>query len=336
MSGIFNPESNTLVKISFLNPDQKLPLVVEPMVEGLNLHSWATSNREFIESQLLQYGGLLFRNFNVNGSSDLEALIRILSGEPLEYRERSSPRRAIAGKIYTSTEYPAEQKIAMHCENSYQENWPMRIFFHCITPAAIGGETPIADTRKVFNRIDPQIRQRFIEKKVMYIRNYYDFLGLPWQTVFQTADKAEVEEYCQKNDIEVEWLEGGHLRTKVVREPILKHPQTGEDVWFNHAMFFHISTLEPEIQEGLLLAFQEDELPTNSFYGDGTPLEDSIVEELREHYEQEMALVLWQQGDVLMLDNMLAAHGRRPYSGSRQVLVGMGQLVNRAGLNSII
>ncbi len=330
MSGILNPASETLIRMSFLDPDKKLPLVVEPIVEGVDLHSWIASNREFIESQILQYGGLLFRNFSVDGSSDLEAFIRIVSGEPLEYRERSSPRSTIAGKIYTSTEYPAHQAIAMHCENSYQESWPRRIFFHCVTPAATGGETPIADTRKVLSRITPNLCQRFMEKKVMYVRNFYDFIGLPWQTVFQTTDQAEIEAYCQKNNITVEWREDGNLRTQVIREPILQHPQTGEKVWFNHTMFFHLSTLDPEIQAGLMVLFKADELPANSFYGDGTPIENSVVEELRQCYQEEMVLVPWQKGDLLLLDNMLVAHGRRPYSGSRQILVGMAEPVNRA------
>ena len=30
-------------------------------------------------------------------------------------------------------------------------------------------------------------------------------LGLPWQDVFQTADKAEVEAYCRDNRIQFEW-----------------------------------------------------------------------------------------------------------------------------------
>lgn len=325
MAKIINSTSETVVKMSFLDPNRQLPLVIEPAVEGGDLHSWAADNLEFIELQILQYGGLLFRNFKVNGSSDLETLIRILSGEPLEYRERSSPRSTIANKIYTSTEYPANQAIAMHCENSYQESWAGRIFFHCVTPAHTGGETPIADTRKVLKQIKPELCQRFIEKKVMYVRNFYDFLELPWQTVFQTTDKAVVEAYCQENKIAVEWREDGNLRTRVIREPVLKHPQTDEPVWFNHVMFFHISTLEPEVREGLSVLFHTDELPANSFYGDGTAIEDSVVNELRQCYEQEMVLVSWQKGDVLMLDNMLVAHGRRPYLGTRQILVGMSQ-----------
>jgi alpha-ketoglutarate-dependent taurine dioxygenase len=310
----------------FLDLEKKLPLVIEAIACGVNLYSWAANNREFIESHILQYGGLLFRNFHIENSSDLETLIRVVCGETLEYRERSSPRSVIAGKIYTSTEHPANQSISMHCENSYQQSWPMRIFFHCLTPATVGGETPIADTRKVLNRIRPQLCQQFIEKKVMYVRNFYEFFGLPWQTVFQTTNKADVETYCQENGIAVEWQADGYLKTRAVREPVLKHPKTGEWTWFNHMMFYHMSALDREIQVGLLSLFKPDELPNNSFYGDGTPIEDSVIEEIKQCYQEEMVLVAWQKGDVLMLDNMLVAHGRKPYSGPRLIQVGMAQL----------
>jgi alpha-ketoglutarate-dependent taurine dioxygenase len=31
----------------------------------------------------------------------------------------------------------------------------------------------------------------------------------------------------------------------------------------------------------------------------------------------------WEAGDLLMLDNLLAAHGRRPFSGERRIAVAM-------------
>lgn len=47
----------------------------------------------------------------------------------------------------------------------------------------------------------------------MYMRNFGDGFGLPWQTVFQTTEKAKVEAYCRIHDIKVEWKEGERLRT---------------------------------------------------------------------------------------------------------------------------
>jgi alpha-ketoglutarate-dependent taurine dioxygenase len=36
----------------------------------------------------------------------------------------------------------------------------------------------------------------------------------------------------------------------------------------------------------------------------------------------------WQKGDILMVDNMLAAHGREPFTGPRKIMVAMAELFN--------
>lgn len=320
--------SESLVKTGLLESGNPLPLVIQPAVEGVDLMSWGTSNREWIETQLLKHGGILFRNFNVHTAEEFEQLVSALSGDLLEYRERSSPRSQVSGNIYTSTEHPAHQSIFPHNENSYQHAWPLRIFFFCLTPAEQGGETPIADVRKVYERIDPDIRERFIQKKIMYVRNYTEGLGLSWQTVFQTTDKNAVDAYCRNAGIISEWKDDQHLRTRSIREAIVKHPQTGEMLWFNHAAFFHVSTLEPSIRETLEAQFKADELPTNTFYGDGSPIEPDALEAIREAYYQELVYFPWQKTDVLMLDNMLVAHGRAPFAGPRKVLVGMAKPIS--------
>lgn len=318
-----------LTRESYLAPGMTLPLVIEPAIENVNLIAWAAENREHIEQSLLKHGGILFRGFPVTTADKFQEFCRTLSGELLEYRERSSPRSKVHGNVYSSTDYPADQQIFLHNEHSYSLTFPLRIYFFCETPAAERGETPIADVRKVLQRIDPQVVTRFIEKKWMYVRNFGDGFGLPWQTVFQTHDKSAVGRYCEAAGIEIEWKEGDRLRTRQVRDAIAVHPRTGEAIWFNHATFFNVSTLDERIRETMLAEFAEEDLPNNSYYGDGSRIEPEVLEHLRAAYEQELVAFPWRKGDILLLDNMLAAHGRAPYVGERRILVAMAEPVTR-------
>jgi len=213
--------------------------------------------------------------------------------------------------------------IPLHNEMSYTREWPGMLGFFCVEPAPEGGETPIADSRRVFNSIAPAIRENFISKGVMYVRNYGEALDLSWQNVFQTNDRAEVEAYCRKADIQFEWKNKDILRTSQVCQAVANHPQTGEPVWFNQAHLFHVSSLESHVRDSLL-SLADGEPPRNAYYGDGTPIEESVLEQIREIYTKEAVAFGWQKHDILLLDNMLAAHGRRPYRGARKIVVGMG------------
>lgn len=300
-----------------------LPMVVQPSSEGLQLAGWAAHNGNLIEDYLAKHGAILFRGFRVGNVSEFEWFIKSVSTEMLEYHERSSPRTQVSGKIYTSTEYSPTQSIFPHNENSYQLNWPTKIFFFCLMPASKGGETPIVDTRKVYQRLSPGLREQFIKKQVKYVRNYGVEFGLPWSTVFQTTDKTLVEDYCREHEMSCEWRAGDQLRTETIRPAVARHPHTGEWSWFNHATFFHYSTLEPLIREALLTELGEENLPSNTYYGDGTPIEPEVLEELRAAYRAETISFPWQTGDVLMVDNLLVAHSRTPYTGARKVVIGM-------------
>ncbi len=311
------------VSIVYPSSGQFFPLLVSPILDRVSLVEWAKGNWGFINSNLQQFGSLLFRNFNVGKVEEFQKLIELISQSSLlEYTNRSTPRTQVNGRIYTSTEYSPKQAILLHNENSYSSTWPMKIGFFCVQPSPQGGETPLADSRKVFQRIHPTIRKQFTLKQVMYVRNFGE-IDLPWQTVFQTESKLEVEHYCQSMGIRFEWRGSDKLRTCQVCQAVAKHPNTHEMVWFNQAHLFHISSLPPVVRESLLDLFTEEDLPRNSYYGDGSPIEDSVLDEIRGIYQEEATTFSWNKGDILILDNMLTAHGRMPFSGERKVLVGM-------------
>lgn len=319
---VVSPES---LVVETVLPDARLPIILRPAVEGVSLTEWARVNREEVMGKIKSLGAILFRGFRIKSIEVFEDLMTTLCGPLLDYSYRSTPRTLVSGKIYTSTEYPAHQTIPLHNEMSYSREWPMVLGFCCLVVAEKGGETPIADSRRVFTRIDPEIREVFARKKVMYVRNYGEALDLPWQDVFQTADRSQVEDFCRRAKIEFQWLGSNDLRTSQVCQAVATHPGTGEMVWFNQAHLFHLSSLSSEIRQSLL-ASVNGEPPRNAYFGDGSQLETDMLEQIRAAFEQEKMLFPWQQGDVMLVDNMLTAHGREPYDGARRIVVGMAQL----------
>ena len=312
-----------LVKTSPLFAAADLPLLVEPSVSGLDLGTWLEARNGWVDERLLRHGAVLFRGFSVPSIERFEGFAAAFSGGLMEYTERSTPRTRVQANVYTSTEYPPDQAIPLHNENSYSHVWPSKLWFHCLVAAEEGGATPIADSRRVYQDLDPAVRERFEDRGVLYVRNYGNSLGLSWQEAFQTEDRKAVETYCERAGIEWRWIDGSWLQTRQVRPAASRHPQTGDQVWFNQAHLFHASALDPEVARALSAILDEERFPRNAYYGDGTPIEPETLEEIRRVYDETAVAFPWQAGDVLLVDNIRVAHGRQAYRGARKVVVAM-------------
>lgn len=305
-----------------LFPDESA-LLLTPAVSDLASMQWLNNHRQQLLTTLQQHGALLLRGFGLNSIEHFQAATASLAADKLlEYQNRSTPRTRLKGNIYTSTEYPAEYEIPLHNENAYTNSWPEIVYFYSAIVAESGGETPICDSRKIYQSLSSGIVQAFERHGVQYVRNYGG-LDLPWQEVFQTSDKAMVEQFCQQQGIQFVWQSGHQLKTWQTCQASLQHPQSGELVWFNQAHLFHISSLPSSTQAALLASHGEDALPRNAYFGDGSPIPLHMLDEIRHCYQQHKLKFAWQSGDLLILDNILYAHGREPFSGSRQVVVAM-------------
>jgi non-ribosomal peptide synthetase component F len=321
--------ASDLVTVAPLRAEGELPTVIRPTRPDVDLAGWAKAQRAWIEEKLAATGALLFRGFPVRSLADFEAFALALAPELLDYTYGSTPRSRLAGKVYSSTEYPADQTIPLHNELSYSREWPLKLWFYCAQEAQEGGATPIADSARVYERIDPAVRAKFERLGVMYVRNYHSGadVDLSWPTAFQSRDRAEVEAFCRRVGMAFEWLDGGRLRTSQVCPAVMRHPRSGALVWFNQAHLFHVSSLGESARSALLSVRSEADLPRNAYYGDGSPIEPEALAAIRAAYARAEVSFPWERFDVMLLDNVMAAHGRAPFRGPRKIAVAMADIV---------
>jgi alpha-ketoglutarate-dependent taurine dioxygenase len=319
------------IRTSELAGAGRLPLVVEPVEKHSGLASdlakYIACHRDWLDEMLHSRGGILFRDFTIADVGDFQQVARSVIPDLKPYTEGQSPRTRVMDNVYTSTEFPPQYRITLHNELSYAKVPPPRIIFHCHVPPGEGGETPIVDCRRVYAAMDPALRSRFEAVGVKYMKNMHGNdrgLGKSWMQHFETDDRTLVEDYLRQNDIDFRWTHDGSLKTWSIRPATSKHPVTGEPHWFNQANLWHVSNVDERHRSQILARCGQDDLPTHAVYGDGTPIADSDIDRVRQIMWDHAVIFPWRQGDVLVLDNFLVAHGRMPYKAPRKILVAMG------------
>ena len=320
-----------LFRESLIVPDQPFPLLVEPTDPGLDLIEWVKANRPLIEQKLAHHAGILFRGFQLRDIQDFESFAEAV--QPGLYGQYGDLPKKEGGKnTYRSTPYPEKKMILFHNESAHQDRWPRKQLFFCEQPSLVGGATPVVDCRLMYRSLPVALRETFERKGLLYVRTFADKLDVSWQHFFKTDNRAEVEARCQLSGIEWQWLDNDELQIRTPCPAIIEHPITGAKSFFNQVQLHHIYCLDPDVREDLLGLFGAQRMPRHVYYGDGTPIEDDVMRQLGELYEQCAVRFDWRKGDVILLDNMLAAHARDPFEGPRKIVVAMGDMVERSAL----
>jgi alpha-ketoglutarate-dependent taurine dioxygenase len=297
-------------------------VMIRPREGRPSLVEFAAGRAEDIGSQLLHHGAILFRGFAVDAVADFDRFVDRLSDRHIEYVYRSTPRTEVSERVYTATAYPKGLEIPLHNENAYQLSWPLSLAFYCMVAAAEGGETPVASMEVVTSRLSGALMDRLQRCGVQYIRHYHANVDLPWQTVFQTSDREVLEAYCREHGIECSWLSDGTLRTSQICQGVANHPLSRHRIFFNQAHLFHVSSLG-NAAAAMIDMFGMERLPRHARYGDGSEISEADLCEIRDAFKASELVFRWQAGDVLLLDNMQYAHGRRPFKGERQVFAAL-------------
>ncbi|PCF95299.1 condensation domain-containing protein [Vreelandella nigrificans] len=323
--------SDSPIRTALLDEKRVFPLVIEATDADLDAVAWATSQRDFIEQHLRTHAGILFRNFGLTTPQEFEAFAEAI--QPGLYGNYGDlPKKEGGRNTYRSTPYPERQMILYHNESSHLERWPRKQLFFCEFPSPVGGATPIVDCREMLRQLPADVVEEFERKELLYVRTFTRNLDVSWRDFFKTDSREEVEARLKEGGIEWQWLGDDELQTRTRCPAVVTHPVTGDRVFFNQVQLHHVSCLEPDVKEDLLGMVGQERLPRNVYFGDGSVISDEMMKVVGDAYEACAVRFDWRRGDVVMVDNMLAAHARDPYEGPRKIVVAMGDIYERSAL----
>lgn len=295
---------------------------------------WLRAHADRIQDLAATAGVVLLRGLDMATPEAFRAICAAIEPDLRAYTGGDSPRSGVADRVYTSTEYDADLEVLLHNELSYAGWSPRLVFFGCLQPSLSGGETQIADGRAIYRAMPERIREAFEARGIVYLQHLWDADGEPgigksWQETFEMTDRAAVETCLEESGMQWEWTDYG-LRTRAPHAAVVTHPKTGQACWWNQADQWHrgLASVKTSFGDADDPRFDpatsgEQSLGNHVVFGDGGEIDAADLETVRAVNRSQEILFPWRAGDVMVIDNVLAMHGRKPYTGPRRILVAM-------------
>lgn len=289
------------------------------------LAPWIRQHRERIDEALWSDGHVLFRGFEVGGLAGFEDC----AGSACDalYRHYGDlPLASASDNVYFATPYPRHLEIRFHNEASHTQSWPARQLFFCLEPASEGGEWTLSDGRQVIERLPPQMLERFRALGLVYRRRFIRGLDTSWQQFFKVESLGELREKIGASGHEIDAISENDLTVSYRTHAVLRIPERGTEAWFNQILLHHPDALPAEVDAMLGKHFRRDQFPRTVFFGDGSSIPAEWVRTIDRVLVECSIRIPTEAHDVLLVNNLLMAHGRLPYSGNRQVRVALGDM----------
>jgi alpha-ketoglutarate-dependent taurine dioxygenase len=271
-----------------------------------------------IAAAIATRAAVLIRGLGAANAGDVAELAgRIFADEPPFSTGEHPPADGNAA-LYRPVRFAPAETLLWHHENSFNADWPRYILFACAVPAGEGGETTIVDSRRVYAQMPQDVRGPLAQHGIRYERLCDGRTSRTWDQIYGTTDRDEARRLAEANGEELTFAADG-ARIRAIR-PAFLTVACGTS-WFNQVLHWHPHALP----DGLRQLVADGLAPTYRacHVGDGSEITVEAVELLvQAHREAELA-VRWAAGDVLLIDNTVVAHGRRPYRGQREHFVWM-------------
>ncbi|MEM7278990.1 MAG: TauD/TfdA family dioxygenase [Pseudomonadota bacterium] len=302
------------------------PLVYGLVDESATLNetrSWLAMQKTSLLKSLSLHGAILFRGFPVNGAEDFDAFIRAFGLDSFTYEESLSNAVRVnrTELVFTANEAPPDVSIFLHHEMAQTPLFPSRLFFCCEKAPQSAGETPICRSDILLGELEKRV-PAFVEKCDQLGVRYSNVMpgeddpnsgqGRSWRSTLGVVSRREAEARLEKLGYEKQWLADGSLKATTPVLPAIRTLQDGRRVFFNQliAAFRGWNDVRNESSKAIC-------------FGDGSEISATDMQVAIDLGDQLSFDLAWESGDVVLIDNYLVMHGRRPFSGERRVLAAL-------------
>jgi alpha-ketoglutarate-dependent taurine dioxygenase len=283
--------------------------------------AWVGEHREELDALVRRHGAVLIAGLPVTRPSAVAAVRGAFGLPAAGWRERFAAGRELADGVWSAPEWPADREQCLHHDEGYGVEFPLLLLIACLTPANSGGAMLLGDTRAALDALPAGLVARFRAEGWRFDRTFRPHFGPSWSEAFGVDEPAAVEKVCAERLIGFQWLPDGVLRLTRRRSAVVSHPVTGDECWFNDVGFFSRWSVDTTERNLLLSAFGERGLPFDTWFGDGGAIDEAAWRSILDAYDAVTVRLPWRAGDLLLLDNLLTAHGREPYAGPWQLAV---------------
>lgn len=324
--------------VSWKSSPDTPPLFISPELGVLSDHpafiAWCREHGADLDRLILEHGAIVLRGFPMATAEDFDELAGLFPPYQPGYVGGMSPRKKIGGNVMESTRLIETYKIALHSEMAYMKTYPPRLAFFCKQASTTGGETIIGDMHRFMKSMPADLRTKLEQHEVHIVRNYgpahstdsLDVIDHPdkvaWNDALDTDDRAEAEKRCAALGMTPIWNEDGTLTLLDVTPTFTTHPKTG-DSFYRSNLHTNASFERPGFIEIVAELRAKQTRPSGMYLDTGEKLTYEEAETIVKLYESIELGWPWQNGDVMILDNLQVAHGRNTYTGPREIMVAL-------------
>lgn len=308
-----------------------IPLALRPSrpgIENINLDDIITtvkelqSRDEILTKKLALHGTLLFRGMPIHNADDFSRFAHAFGFRPHEIIGIVVNRPELAPNVTPASEAPKEVLIHSHNESPQVPHAPEYVFFYAHKVPSRGGETPMSSSLELFHRAREEIPEFITDLTAKGLLSRVTYMTKRLYPATQRSKiEAQIARYGRGADTTWQWLDNDEGIVVSHRLPAIRtQPGTNLPTLFTGlALFYKDSTVDDPTS-----AVRKN--ITEQLYGDGTPIPERYLKRLVAITNEIRVLHRWEQGDVLVYDNIIAQHGRQPWEGKQTDRVVMASL----------